>query len=107
MNEHQRRLMCRPPIDLPSCPFCGRPCQSRHHIVPRSQGGTDGPTETVCGWDNVTGCHGLLHRHRLHLDWRDGGWWYLRTDEPTKEDAALLMGGWQRVEQGVGLWSGW
>lgn len=106
MNELQARLMGRPSIEGPGCPFCGRPSGERHHIVPRSQGGADGPTVAVCGFGNAGGCHGLLHEHRLHLDWDDeAGWWrWLLTPEPTKEQDALEMGGWRPVPRGCGAW---
>lgn len=51
----------------------------------------------VCGNGNLNGCHGLLHALRLHLDWRNGCWQYLRTDEPTKYEKALAMPGWKKV----------
>lgn len=96
MNEHQRRLMDKPSIETPRCAFCGRPLQSRHHIVPRSQGGTKGPTVTVCGNDNVTGCHGLLHHHMLYLDWDDSQqWWkFIKLNRPTKMEEAMRRSGW-------------
>ncbi|MCI8469332.1 MAG: HNH endonuclease [Eggerthellaceae bacterium] len=99
MNEYQRELMGRPAIEAPWCPFCGRPWSSRHHIVPRSQGGAKGPTVTVCGMGNESGCHGLLHHHRLHLRWK-GGWEWLMTDRAVKYEAALAMEGWQRLWDG-------
>ena len=75
MNKYQERLMDKPSIDTaPSCARCGIYVGDRierHHIVPRSQGGKDGPTVTVCGWGNTSGCHGMLHQHRLHLDWNE------------------------------------
>ncbi|NGM16969.1 hypothetical protein GMI70_02925 [Eggerthellaceae bacterium zg-893] len=98
MNERQRRTMGAPSVETPACAFCGRRAQSRHHVVPRSQGGEGGPTVTVCGAGNESGCHGLLHSHRLHLDWRGGRWVWLATDEPTKEDAALAMDGWRELK---------
>lgn len=101
MNEHQRKLMGAPSIEAVCCPFCGRMWTERHHIVPRSAGGAEGPTVTVCGFGNADGCHGLLHSKRLHLDWRDGRWVWLMTEEPTKEDRALQMDGWRFVTIGV------
>lgn len=97
MNEHQRPLMDAPSIELPWCVFCGRRKQSDHHVVPRSQGGHKGPTVSVCGSGNEGGCHGRLHQHYLHLDWRDGAWWYLETDPPVKDHIALGMEGWRRL----------
>ncbi len=98
MNEFQRALMGMPSIESAVCPFCGMPATNRHHVVPRSQGGKDGPTVTVCGFGNAGGCHGDLHAHRLHLRARDGRWEWLRTDEPTKYERALEMDGWRPVE---------
>lgn len=94
MNGLQGPMMAAPSIEAPWCPFCGRPWTERHHIVPRSQGGADGPTVTVCGHGNADGCHGELHAHRLHLKWDGGRWLWLRTDSAVKYEAALAMGGW-------------
>lgn len=96
MNLLEADMMGRPSIETERCAFCGRRVGSRHHIVPRSHGGSDGPTVTVCGTGNESGCHGLLHSHRLHLRWRDG-WEWLHTAEPVKYQAALAMGGWRRL----------
>lgn len=97
MNEYDKRLMDKPSIETECCPFCGRPIQSRHHIVKRSRGGTRGPTITVCGYDNVTGCHGLLEQHYLHLRYNDEAqcWECLKTDKPTKQHIAEEMTGWR------------
>ena len=107
MNAMQERLMGKPSVDGPLCAFCGRPARNRHHVVPRSQGGADGPTVAVCGMGNAGGCHGLLHAHMLHVDWDDeAGWWrWLRTDEPVKEQDALAMGGWRPVPRWCGTWA--
>lgn len=97
MNELQKALMDKPSIDTaPRCTFCGKLAQSRHHIVPRSQGGAKGPTVTVCGSGNESGCHGLLHSKILHLRWNDG-WEYLRTSKPTNYLDALDMEGWTKL----------
>lgn len=99
MNEQQRAMMALPSIEYACCPFCGRMATNRHHIVPRSAGGKDGPTVTVCGMGNASGCHALLHAHRLHLRPSGDGWWeWLLTAEPVKYDKALAMPGWMRVE---------
>lgn len=97
VNEHQKALMGKPSIEGDFCPFCGRRATNAHHVVPRSQGGADGPTVRVCGMGNASGCHGLLHSHRLHMRWDEESWqWlYLRTEEPTKYDRALEMDGWK------------
>ena len=96
MNRYQERLMDKPSIRTPRCAFCGRKAGSNHHIVPRSQGGTKGPTVTVCGTDNITGCHGLLHHHMLYLDWDEAsGWWkFIKLDRPVRMDEAMSLQGW-------------
>lgn len=98
MNELQKPLFYAPSIESECCPFCGKPATNRHHIVPRSQGGTKGATVTVCGMGNASGCHGLLHAHKLHLKHENGQWFYLRTAEPMKYEKALNMEGWKRLE---------
>lgn len=92
-------MMGAPSVEGDLCAFCGRPATNRHHVVPRSQGGAEGPTVCVCGMGNASGCHGLLHSHRLHLRWDDEGfrWLYLRTEEPIKYDKALDMDGWREL----------
>lgn len=97
MNLLQEALMQAPSIEAYCCPFCGKPATNRHHIVPRSQGGHDGPTVTVCGMGNASGCHGKLHDHRLHLRWQGNRWEYLETKEPTKYQNALSMEGWKKL----------
>ena len=99
MNLQQQRLMDKPSIIGEYCPFCGRRAASKHHIVPRSQGGAKGPVVAVCGMDNVTGCHGLFHQHILHLDWDDerNMWVWLKTKEPTPDYKAAELSGWLPV----------
>lgn len=97
MNALDEALMEGPSIERPWCAFCGRRATQRHHIVPRSRGGKDGPTVTVCGFGNSSGCHGKLHDHRLHLRWV-GRWEYLETERPTKYQDALDMEGWEPIE---------
>ncbi len=105
MNEYQRAMMAMPSIELPWCPFCGRPWSERHHIVPRSAGGLKGPTVTVCGWGSSAGCHGLLERHCLHLR-PSGDWWeWLRTDRPVNDVTALELDGWQPVPKPMEVWA--
>lgn len=90
-------LLDKPSIESDWCVFCGRPRTEYHHIVYRSHGGTDGPVVAVCGAGNASGCHGMLHSGRLHLDWRDGGWRYLKTDQPVSHEQARQMKGWLPV----------
>ena len=99
MNAYMERLMGCPDVETEwdGCAVCGRPARERHHIVPRSQGGTDGPTVRLCGWGNTGGCHGDAHAHKLHFRFADGRWQYLLTDEPTKYEKALEFGGWKDV----------
>lgn len=97
MNLYDDFLMDKPSIISDFCAFCGNPRTEYHHIVPRSRGGACGPVVAVCGFGNASGCHGKLHSHELHLDWREGKWVYLRTDEPMKDSRARSMGGWRPV----------
>lgn len=98
MNLYQERLMDKPAIKGDRCCFCGRPKNSAHHVVPRSQGGSDGPTIPVCGFGNESGCHGLLHAHKLHVNWNDEqGWVYLYTPKAMKLEKALELDGWRAV----------
>lgn len=94
MNKFQEFLMDKPSLKSPGCVFCGRPKGSEHHVVPRSAGGTKGPTLSVCGSGNESGCHGLLHARKLHVWWEDDRWVYLYTPEPTKFQTALNTDGW-------------
>lgn len=96
MNLLDKALMNAPSINSMWCPFCGRIATQKHHIVPRSRGGKDGPTVNVCGLGNASGCHGKLHQHRLHLRYTDE-LEFLETEEPTKYQDALEMDGWQRL----------
>lgn len=89
-------MLYAPSIDLPYCPFCGKPAQNRHHVIPRSHGGTKGATITVCGFGNASGCHGKLHSHLLHVRYTDR-WEYLETEKPTKYQKALEMEGWREL----------
>lgn len=95
MNEYQRKLMAAPSLNGLLCCVCGRLAQNRHHVVPRSQGGSDGPTVPLCGMGNASGCHGEAHAHRIHFRYA-GRWEVALTDKPTKiENAACLR--WRRA----------
>lgn len=101
MNEYQKRLIQAPTIRGFNCVFCGRPRQAYHHIVPRSQGGGNGPVIPVCGCGNESGCHGLLHSHRLHLAYDPRfGLSFKYTPEPTRYEDALGMAGWMPLHSG-------
>lgn len=101
MNLHQQALMGKPSVIREFCAICGMPAQSKHHIVPRSQGGADGPVISLCGYGNESGCHGQFHAHKLHLRWNDQvGWWEcLYTARPKKYEQALHMDGWKRLRR--------
>jgi len=66
ITDEQR--MAWPSIRQPYCGVCGKPTQSNHHIVFKSQGGHDGPTIAADGIGNEdpTTCHGAAHHHDLH-----------------------------------------
>ena len=98
MNEYQKDLMNAPSVKSPFCVICGRPKQSEHHVVPRSAGGAKGPTISVCGFGNESGCHGKLHNHTLHVSYSTIlGWERLFTDEPMKYEEAIQMYGWEPI----------
>lgn len=124
LNELDANNMrgCSVRYDPPRCAVCGRYGRvEEHHVVKRSQGGTDGPTIMLCGFGNnlkdADGrylCHGRAEQHMLHFRWhaadpREGewnadggffgeGWWeYLETKVPMKYGNALLLGGWKRL----------
>lgn len=96
MYAYQLKFVGKPSIRQERCVICGAPAREQHHIVPRSQGGKDLPTISVCGWGNATGCHGLFHAHLLHIRWNDQTGWYewLRTPKPVKDSDAWEMEGW-------------
>lgn len=111
-NLQFAEMMRQPSIETELCAICKvRKATNRHHIVPRSQGGENGPTITVCGMGNASGCHGLLHAHKLHIRWGverisimhygdhdwdfEEGWQVLYTPHPTKYADALEMEGWR------------
>jgi hypothetical protein len=97
VNEYLRALMDKPSCDPGCCCVCGNPRQlNAHHAVLRSQGGSQGPTITLCG-SGTTGCHGEAHAGRLYFRWDNGWWKYLQTSEPVKYEKALEMDGWRDV----------
>ena len=96
MNEYEKDLMKAPSVIRDHCVICGRPATELHHAVYRSNGGEDGPVLSLCGWGNVSGCHGLVHSNRLHFRYRDG-WEYLITDVPVKVDTAHALEGWRSI----------
>lgn len=79
-RDQERLDEMRPPY--PRCPLCGSsfdryPGRTRHHVIPKSQGGDDFRSNIVwiCG-DGTRGCHGLIEagdrstrvRLRLYLE---------------------------------------
>ena len=96
MNDLEKELYFAPSIRSETCVFCGRPATEQHHVVFRSQGGEGGATISVCGFGNTSGCHGLLHKRKLHVryGYKVGTWEFLRTKQPTKYQDALAMDGW-------------
>lgn len=99
MNEYQKRIMSMKSIDTLLCPFCGEVATNCHYIVPRSQGGGKGPTVTVCGSGNTSGCYGRFHQHKLHLYVQNGRWIYHESTEPIKFDDALAdTAGWRWLD---------
>ena len=103
-------MMGAPSIDTGGrCAICGRWGRTElHHVVPRSQGGTDGPVISLCGAGNglYDGSgrpfhHGMAHHHMLHFRWDGRSWWYLVTEHPTKYYKTLDMDGWRQIP-----WSG-
>lgn len=109
MNEYHKQLMKGPSIDTGGCcAICGRYGAEAHHVVFRSQGGSDGPCIPLCGRGNglYDGSgrmfhHGAAHHHLLHFWWDGRQWSYLITEEPMKLEKALKLDGWKPIE-----WSG-
>ena len=101
LNEYDAANLNAPSIDADKnglCAICHmRPASNRHHIVPRSHGGTDGPTIAVCGNGNVSGCHGLLHAGRIYLRYKGGSWWFICPSPPCKVEKAHRLKGWQKI----------
>lgn len=63
--EWLRATMAAPSYESRACPVCGSPGPlERHHLVRRSQGGSKGPTVTLCH-----DCHMAVHAQRLHIRW--------------------------------------
>lgn len=92
MNLLHRDLMDAPSLTPCYCVVCGLPTVTRHHVVPRSQGGHAGPVLSLCG-HGTAGCHGRAEDKRLHFRY-DGRWWWLATQYPVKYQDALELDGW-------------
>lgn len=79
--EWLRPVLAAPSQSWVRCPICGAPGPlERHHVVRRSQGGSKGPTVTLCHE-----CHMAVHAQRLHV------WWVARAS--TAFGLAYGMGG--------------
>lgn len=100
------------------CSICGKPHPERHHVVPRSLGGSSGPVVHLCGFggnlrdaDGRLNHHGAVEQHLLWFWWHDGTdrdlspqvpplaiegtWLYRLSGEPCSIDSALRSGGWR------------
>lgn len=97
MNEYQRKLMAAPSLNGLLCCVCGRLAQNRHHVVPRSQGGSDGPTVPLCGLGNASGCHAKAHANRIHFRYENGHWELIETPVGMKREKAVRFGTWRRA----------
>lgn len=111
------RLLDKPSIvDTDFCAICGRPAIDKHHVIKKGMGGYSKETEKripqmrLCGFGNTSGCHGLMHKGRLHVYWDEsmGGWVFWVSPEPMKDfdawynhwDEFLPIPGW--IEQQTG-----
>ena len=111
------RLLDKPSIvDTDFCVICGSPAIDKHHVIKKGMGGYSKETEKripqmrLCGFGNTSGCHGLMHKGRLHVYWDEsmGGWVFWVSPEPMKDfdawynhwDEFLPIPGW--IEQQTG-----
>ena len=55
---------------LGPCFYCGEPGTSRDHVIPRSKGGSDEPSNVViaCQWCNSSKRNRTLEEWRAHLE---------------------------------------
>jgi hypothetical protein len=96
-NEYLRSLMQAPSVPNDGrCAVCGQTPVTVHHIVPRGQGGLDGPTVALDG-HGTAGCHGRAEDKRLHFKHDGERWYYLNTANPTKYETALQSCEWKRL----------
>ena len=84
------------PAAKPVCSLCERPVQStsRHHLVPREEGGRHGPTVDLC-----QPCHSSVHRF---LSNRELARQYPTVEALRAADGLQIYLGWirkQRVER--------
>jgi hypothetical protein len=94
VNLYYAELMEGPSLlTEPYCASCGISGHTeRHHVVPRSQGGHDGPLLTLC-----RECHGSAHARTLHFRWCDGEWQQMESGGAVKQEIALSMQGWRSM----------
>jgi hypothetical protein len=103
MNEFDRENMAGESHISDYCLICGKPATERHHVVPRSRGGSKGPVVSVCGWGNITGCHGRLHTGRVHLRWNAEKRLWSRLCAPQGQSLSTPFAvddGWVDMERG-------
>ena len=109
------RLLDKPSIvDTDFCAICGRPAIDKHHVIKKGMGGYSKETEKripqmrLCGFGNASGCHGLMHKGRLHVYWDESMGVFWVSPEPMKDfdawynhwDEFLPIPGW--IEQQTG-----
>ena len=116
MNLYRKNLLDRPSvIDTDHCVICGRPAHDAHHVIQKGMGGVSRQTDKriprlkLCGAGNTSGCHGLLHQGKLHINWDTsmGGWVFMRTPEPMNDiecweqyaDEYLPVPGWEEQQR--------
>lgn len=92
-SQYRDRLLGKPSIEGNICCVCGKPATNHHHVVPKGKGGSKYasliPTVPLCGNGNMSGCHGLAHKKRLHLNYSDyAGWVGYISDEPMSDEKA-------------------
>lgn len=97
-GSYRARLLDRPGIESNGldghvCPVCGRYANNLHHVVPKGMGGTGAAVERripkvlLCG-SGTTGCHGAVHRKRLHLNYSGGRWLHWWSPTPMDDEVA-------------------
>lgn len=97
-GSYRDNLMGRPSVVSDRCAVCGRYASNLHHVVQKGMGGVSRDVErripkvALCG-SGTTGCHGLVHERRLHLNWCDGmgGWVWWQSPEPMDDELAWRL----------------
>lgn len=79
ISKEDQRFLGRKGIEQDVCCVCGFPSQSKHHHpfksrIPKEQQKSI-PRLSVCGWDNSSGCHGLLQRNLVRPRLSVAGLW--------------------------------